>query len=523
MLSDGFLTWLRKQEDETRKQLVALMDEPLREMLMHDWPLWARREQRAPQAEWSCWLICAGRGFGKTRAGAEWVRTIATLDRRARIALVGGSLHEARAVMVEGESGLLNICPPAYRPVYEPSLKRLTWPSGAMAFLYSAGEPESLRGPQHSHAWCDEIGKWDAQSGRAEAAWDNLLMGLRLGLDPQIVATTTPRPTALMRRLLGEAQSGQVHVTGGSTYDNAPHLPARFVAAMRRNYGASALGRKELDGVLLEDIEGALWTRSLIERCRDDGLAPGLELCRTVVGVDPPASERGDACGIVVCALDAEGIGHVLADRSVALAHGANRLLVGSEIVQFAQARPLDEMRWQLTGLLRGRGGTEAAALAGHAAGTQAVLLDDRLVPLPPGDLALVGDGTLAAIGAGDAEAAVAHIEQEGRSRQPPVTVHPRHAEASGGLELSWTRRARGGWTWLDAVEQPLVEQVESYEVGLGPVAAPLRLWRTAVPQLLIAAAEREVLAAAYPGVVFWVRQAGSYARSDALSLECSP
>lgn len=317
MLSSGFLEWLRRQEYRVRVELMHALEDNERGVLIHNWYLWARQEQLPPaDPDWSTWLVCAGRGFGKTRAGAEWVRQAAILDPEARIALVAASLGEARAIMVEGESGVLNICPPNYRPEYEPSLKRLTWPNGATAYLYSAAEPESLRGPQHSHAWCDEIGKWDQASDRALTAWDNLQMGLRLGLHPKTVATTTPRPTALVRRLMAEAETGQVHISTGSTYDNVRHLPARFVTTMKRQYGKTALGRQELDGVMLEDIEGALWSRSLIERCRDaDNVMP---LARVVVGVDPPATDRGDECGIVVCGVGENGVAQVLADCSVA-------------------------------------------------------------------------------------------------------------------------------------------------------------------------------------------------------------
>lgn len=199
------------------------------------------------------------------------------------------------------------------RPSFEPSLRRLVWPNGAQATLYSAGEPEALRGPQHSHAWCDEIGKWGNASGRAMASWDNLLMGLRLGHDPRIVATTTPRSVPLVRRLLTESARGEVAVTRGSTFDNAANLPARFLDAMQQTYADTLLGRQELDGELIEDVEGALWTRALLESCRET-VAP--ELTRVVVGVDPPASAEGDACGIIVAGLCRDGRAHVLADAS---------------------------------------------------------------------------------------------------------------------------------------------------------------------------------------------------------------
>ena len=308
------LAWLLSQSQAERLANLKKLSEGERAEFATHWRLWARMQQLPPEGDWRVWLIMAGRGFGKTRAGAEWVREIAAADPTARIALVGASLGEARAVMVEGESGLLAISPPRRRPSYEPSLRRVTWPNGAQATLYSAGEPESLRGPQHSHAWCDEIAKWDNAGNRAMSAWDNLLLGLRLGERPRVLATTTPRAVPLIRRLL-EASGADVAVTSGRTEDNADNLPRRFVRDIRRTYGKSMLGRQELDGELIEDLPGALWTRGLLEASRSRGdRAPS---ARTVIGVDPPASANGDACGIVVAALGEDGIATVLADLSV--------------------------------------------------------------------------------------------------------------------------------------------------------------------------------------------------------------
>ena len=288
-----------------------LSEQEQKELSAH-WELWARRSQLPPDGDWRTWLILAGRGFGKTRAGAEWIRACADASPQARIALVGATLVEARAVMVEGESGLLAICPPDRLPKFEPSLRRLTWPNGAQATLYSAQEPESLRGPQHSHAWCDELAKWDNANGRAVAAWDNLVMGLRLGECPRILATTTPRAVPLLQRLLAEPD---VAITRGRTEDNADHLPPRFLRDVRRAYGKSLLGRQELDGELVADLPGALWTRALLEDSRE--AAATSPPVRTVVGVDPPASAGGDACGIIVVALGEDGVARVLADASL--------------------------------------------------------------------------------------------------------------------------------------------------------------------------------------------------------------
>ncbi|TXC68396.1 ATP-binding protein [Sphingorhabdus soli] len=297
--------------------------------LLNLWDYNARPEQMAPDGAWATWLIMAGRGFGKTRAGAEWVRALA--ERRGafgrssdlRIALVAASLDEARAVMVEGRSGILGIAAPGEEPRYEPSLRRLSWPSGATAMLYSAGEPDSLRGAEFHYAWADEIGKWaggcdaEGRSG-AEAAWDNLKMALRLGRDPQAVATTTPRPVALIRRLVAEAArgDGRTIVTRGASWANRANLPPTYLAGLASDYGGTRLGRQELLGELIEDVEGALWTRAMIEKCRI-GSNVIIDITRVAVAVDPPASAGGDACGIVAAALLRDGRIAVIEDASV--------------------------------------------------------------------------------------------------------------------------------------------------------------------------------------------------------------
>nr|WP_319235775.1 terminase family protein [Sphingomonas sp.] len=320
-------------DEARRRAMLEAMAPDERLELLWSWPFWARPAQLAPEGDWRTWLILAGRGFGKTRAGAEWVRAQAERSPEARIALVAATMAEARAVMVEGESGLLSIAPPHRQPRWEPSLHRLRWPNGAQAFLYSAAEPDGLRGAQHHFAWADEIAKWPA----GVEAWDNLMMGLRLGRRPRAVATTTPRPVALVRRLTREAR---VLVTRGGTGDNRAHLSRDFIAAMTANYAGTRLGRQELDGELIDDVAGALWSRDLIERCRRP--APDA-LARVVIGVDPPAGAGGgDACGIVVAAMGDDRRAYVLADASVsgvgpegwaravartAAAHGADRVV----------------------------------------------------------------------------------------------------------------------------------------------------------------------------------------------------
>ncbi|MFM5913749.1 MAG: terminase large subunit domain-containing protein, partial [Chakrabartia godavariana] len=275
--------------------------------LTFDWAFWRRPDQAEPAGDWRCWLLLAGRGFGKTRTGAEWVRARAEADGRLRIALVAATMADARAIMVEGESGLLSIAPDATRPIFEPSLQRLVWPNGAIAKLYSAAEPEGLRGPEHHIAWADECAKWD----KAAMAWDNLSMSLRLGRKPQLVATTTPRAVPLIRRLMGE---DGVAITRGRMAANAVNLAAPFVEAMQAVYSGTRLGRQELDGELIDDVEGALWTRAMIEAATTDRVP---EMIRVVVGVDPPAGTKGDACGIVAVGLGEDGAGYVLEDASL--------------------------------------------------------------------------------------------------------------------------------------------------------------------------------------------------------------
>ncbi|MEM7780298.1 MAG: terminase family protein [Pseudomonadota bacterium] len=312
------LDWLINEDPRTIKRVIGALNQAERNEFAYHWEMQARDAQLPPKGAWRTWLIMAGRGFGKTRAGAEWVRMIAETHCEAQIALVSTSLAEARAVMVEGESGLLACSPPDRRPIYEASLKRVRFPNGAQARLFSAAEPEGLRGPQHSHAWCDEIGKWPLSHDRATRVWDNLLMGLRLGNDPRIAVTTTPRTVPLLQRLLDSEISGDTVVTRGSTFDNAINLPRKFLDAIDTEYGGSQLARQEIAGEMLTDIEGALWSRSLIESVRENEKVS--EPRRIVVAVDPPASANGDECGIIVASLCNDGIARVLADCSVARA-----------------------------------------------------------------------------------------------------------------------------------------------------------------------------------------------------------
>ncbi|MEE4209353.1 MAG: terminase family protein, partial [Parvularcula sp.] len=290
------LAWLADEriKDEVRQRVATKLNQNERNEWGYHWEMLARAAQLPPPGSWRVWLVMAGRGFGKTRAGAEWVRMIAEEHKDARIALVSASLAEARSVMVEGESGVIACAPHDRCPVFEASLRRVRFPNGAQAQLFSAAEPESLRGPQFSHAWCDEIGKWPLSNDRAIRAWDNLLMGLRLGHNPRIAATTTPRAVPLLKRLMKGEEEGTVAVTRGSTFENAAHLPKRFLEAIDAEFGGSQLARQEIAGEMLTDLEGALWRRHTLERAREESGV--VDFRRIVIAVDPPIGSSGDEC-----------------------------------------------------------------------------------------------------------------------------------------------------------------------------------------------------------------------------------
>ncbi len=345
----GVLLDLLAAAPERRREVLRGLPRPAVRAITDEWWWQAHGGQCEPDGPstgsgqaWRVWAIIAGRGFGKTRAGSEWVWARARELPGARIALLAASAEEAARVMVEGESGLLAVarCDEPVR--WLRSRGELVFPSGARAFAYSAAQPDQLRGPQHHFAWADELAKWP----RAEDAWHNLMLGMRLGERPRTIVTTTPRPMALLSAL--ETLDGSV-VTCGRTVDN-PHLPADFRSAMTAMYGGTRLGRQELDGVLFADVEGALWTVAGLEAsrlilpgiCRGGGpakLVEGVlgttenplrqhfvppppheivgrsEVVRTVVGVDPPATSAG-TCGIVVCGGDRDGGLWVLGDHS---------------------------------------------------------------------------------------------------------------------------------------------------------------------------------------------------------------
>jgi phage terminase large subunit-like protein len=312
----------------TRSSTVGLTAEALARLKPHwcaalfgDWPSFAHAHQQPPPltpsgGDWTTWLILGGRGAGKTRAGAEWVRRFVrglkpSVGKSAgRIALVGENEHEVREVMVEGVSGLLSVHARAERPTWSPSRRRLQWPSGAVAHTFSADDPESLRGPQFDAAWCDELAKWR----QAEATFDMLQFGLRLGERPRQVITTTPRPIALLKRLLADPATV---VTRARTHVNARHLSPAFLDTVLKRYRGTRLGRQEIDGEIVEDRPDALWSRALLENCR---VAEAPPLRRIVVAVDPPASaKRGaDACGLVAAGCAEDSSLYVIADETVA-------------------------------------------------------------------------------------------------------------------------------------------------------------------------------------------------------------
>jgi len=312
-----------------RAVLKALGQEDAR-ALLHAWRFWARPEQLAPgtpgaadpRSDWTFWLLLAGRGFGKSRTGSEWAIDQARAMPGSHGALVAPTAADARDTMVsyghestEGASGILAVSPPSFRPAFEPSKRLLTWPNGTTATLYSAEEPDRLRGPQHHWAACDELAAW----GRAQETWDMLMFGLRLGDNPRCCITTTPRPIPVVRQILADPRTV---TTKGTTYDNRDNLARPFFESIISRYEGTRLGRQELEAELLEDTPGALWTLGMIEAAR---VAAAPALTRIVVAVDPAVSntDRSDETGIIAagvgpcnCRGPTEQHGFILEDRS---------------------------------------------------------------------------------------------------------------------------------------------------------------------------------------------------------------
>lgn len=292
---------------EEKAEILAGMDP---ESILWDWKLWGRPEQQAPEGDdWNIWLVLAGRGFGKTRLASEWVREQAkyTTTGQRRFALVARTAADVRDVIVEGESGIINVSPPSEKPHYEPSKRRLTWPNGNTATLFTADEPDSLRGPQFTHAWGDEVAAWrQTPDAAGMTAFDNLRVGTRLGNKPKILVTTTPKRVPLLYQLIKESEkSPNVRITKGSTMDNSGNLSGAYLDAILGVYEGTRLAAQELYGEMLSDVEGALWVQELIDRSREMANPPHAPL--RVIGVDPSVAENPrDECGIVVVASTAD-------------------------------------------------------------------------------------------------------------------------------------------------------------------------------------------------------------------------
>nr|WP_159810069.1 terminase family protein [Litoreibacter roseus] len=297
--------WLSSAPQTVQDQFLDSLDEHELAALPWMFDFWALDHQLAPEGDWRTWVIMGGRGAGKTRAGSEWVRSMVEGDmpmdpgRAKRVALVGETFDQVRDVMIFGDSGILACSPPDRRPKWEASRRRLVWANGAVAEAHSASSPEALRGPQFDAAWVDELAKWK----KAEEAWDMLQFGLRLGERPQQVVTTTPRNVQVLKQLL---QASSTVRTSAPTEANRAYLASNFLEEVRNRYGGTRLGRQELDGVLLDDAEGALWKTSMLERTRVSELP---EFDRIVVAVDPAVSsgKASDACGIMVVGAQTKG------------------------------------------------------------------------------------------------------------------------------------------------------------------------------------------------------------------------
>jgi len=301
--------------EQRRAVIEAIPQSKLLDVLYNWEGTWARDDQREPPGDWRVWMLRSGRGAGKTRSGAEWVRSKVEGGIYQRLALISPTAADCRDVMVEGESGILATARPDFRPTYMPSKRRVEWPNGARAWLYSGEEPDRLRGPQHDAAWCDELASW-----RHPETWDMLLLGLRLGPDPRAIVTTTPRPTRLVRQI---ADSPKTVTTVASTFANVGFLASQFMDDIVTTYDGTHLGRQELYGEIIEDILGALWNRALVDSTRLDANERHdlrEQLRRVVVAVDPAVTsgENADETGIVVVGVDGRNPAHgyTLADES---------------------------------------------------------------------------------------------------------------------------------------------------------------------------------------------------------------
>lgn len=309
-----------------RDKILTSLTEGQAEALKWDWDFYARPNQMIPPGEWATWLLLAGRGFGKTKTGAETVRRLVCgktpLEgtNYKHIALVAETAADARDVMIEGPAGLLWVHPKDFRPHFQPSVRRLTWPNGSVATLYNAVEPDQLRGPQHALAWCDELAKWRY----VEETWENLEYGMRVGTNPRRIITTTPRPLPIIKRLIAEARlpSSMTVTTRGSTYDNRANLPKSFFQDVINRHEGTRTGRQEIYAEILDDMPGALFRQGQIEttRIKNPELMPPLQ--RIVVALDPSVTtkENSDETGIIVAGIDDNKHAYILDDKSGVMA-----------------------------------------------------------------------------------------------------------------------------------------------------------------------------------------------------------
>ena len=290
--------------ERQRAAILKDLSEAEAASLEYDWRFWARKNQIAPPGDWLVWLALAGRGFGKTEAGAQWVRERVEAGAR-NIALIAETQKDLEEVMVER---LLTISPPRQAPKVRYKPVRIVWPNGATALGYNGTEPDQLRGPEFDTAWVDELAKYRY----ARETWDMLQFTMRSGHDPRVFVTTTPRPIEVIKEIIAAKTTV---VTRGSTFDNAANLPPQFLANLKARYAGTRLGRQELEAELLEDVPGALWTRAGIDETRISDVGP---LPRVVVAIDPPVTsgENADECGIIAAGRDSGGHGYVLADAT---------------------------------------------------------------------------------------------------------------------------------------------------------------------------------------------------------------
>jgi Terminase large subunit, T4likevirus-type, N-terminal len=477
-----------------------------------------RAAQSPPDGDWGIWVILAGRGFGKTHAGAEWVHARAAGTRPRRFALVAPTLDVARAVMVEGESGLLARLPPGEQLTWQPSAKRLLWGNGSEARLYSGAEPNSLRGGQFDYAWGDEFAHWPG----GEETVMNLRMATRLGAAPQILLTTTPLPLAWLKALIAEAG---VVVTRGHTADNEANLPRTYLARMERRFGGTATGRQELArvgtaGALLQPSDpgralvhgyqaagpttllaldlpplpgelpdgprlwiagagaSAGWRRAGVMLSLDDGasyepvgLLPAPVAMGRAVSVLPAAIPVGwDRLGQVEVELIADSMWLESRSEQAVLA-GANLALLGDEIIQFATAEALGSRSFRLSGLLRARRGTDLA-VATHAVDERFVLLDQGAMLAVPLPLERQGQTVLLrANGAGDAAAVPVAATLDGAGIRPLLPVHLSWRRQAGQLHLSWIAQSRAGFGWPDLADVPIGESRLAFRAVLRDAA----------------------------------------------------